>query len=62
MAERIGLVAGGGKLPIIFAKEARKRGVKVIGFAIKGMALPGFDRACARSHRLGIDQVKKLLP
>jgi len=46
--ERIGLIAGRGKLPIIFAKEARKKGVKVIGFAIKEMALPQFDAACDR--------------
>ena len=57
--ERIGLIAGGGRLPVIFAKEARKRGVKVIGFAIKEMASPDFDKACDRVHRLGIGHTKK---
>lgn len=59
--ERIGLIAGGGELPIIFAKEARKKGAKVIGFAIKEMALPDFDTACDKAHRLSIGQVKKFL-
>ena len=57
--ERIGLLAGGGELPIIFAKEARKKGTKVIGFAIKEMALPGFDSVCDKVHRLSIGDAKK---
>lgn len=59
--ERIGLIAGAGRLPIIFAKEARKKGAKVIGFAIKEMASPDFNDACDRVHWLGPGQVKKLL-
>jgi len=59
--ERIGLIAGGGELPIFFANEARKRGAKIIGFAIKEMALPEFDKACDRCHRLSIWQVKKFI-
>jgi len=57
--ERIGLIAGGGKLPLIFAEEARKKGVKIIGFAIKGMALPEFDAACDKAHRISIKEIKK---
>ena len=59
--ERIGLLAGAGKLPIIFAKEARKKGIKVIGFAIKEMASPDFDACCDRTHRLSTKQIKKFL-
>jgi len=33
----IGLVAGAGKLPMIFADIARKRGEKVIGIGLKGL-------------------------
>jgi len=57
--ERIGLIAGEGQLPVIFAQEARKKGVKVIGFGIKGMASPDLAGACDRIHWLGIDQIKK---
>lgn len=58
---RIGLIAGGGKLPIIFAKRAKEKNVKVIGFAIKEMALPELSKACDRMHWLSIDQIKKFL-
>ncbi|MFC1576369.1 LpxI family protein [Candidatus Omnitrophota bacterium] len=59
--ERIGLVAGGGDLPIIFAREARKKGAKVIGFAIKGMAKPEFDGVCDRAHRVGFAEIPKFI-
>ena len=59
--ERIGLIAGGGKLPVIFAEEARKKGAKIIGFAIKGMALPELDKACDRIHKFSIGEVKKFI-
>lgn len=39
----IGLVAGAGKLPIIFADTARKRGDKVIGIGIKGITSAEID-------------------
>ena len=57
--EKIGLIAGGGKLPVIFAREARKKGAKVIGFAIKEMALPEFGEACNRVHWFSIGQFRK---
>lgn len=59
--ERIGLIAGRGELPIIFAKEARKKGSKVIGFAVKEMASPDFDNACDKVHRIAIGEFKKFL-
>jgi len=57
--DRIGIIAGSGKLPIVFAKEAKKKGVKIIGFAIKGMASPEFDSACDKVHKLNITEIKK---
>jgi len=57
--ERIGLIAGGGRLPVIFAEEAKRKGEKVIGFAIKGMALPKLDNACDKVHWLDVGQFKK---
>jgi len=58
--EKIGLIAGGGKLPIIFAERAMRQGVKVIGFAIKGMASSDLVDACDRTHWLNPGQIKKL--
>ena len=57
--ERIALIAGGGELPVILAKKARKKGVKVIGFAIKKMASPDLDVACDRVHWFDLSQVNK---
>ena len=57
--ERIGLIAGGGGLPVIFAKEARRRGVRIIGFAIKELTSPSLDNVCDRVHWFNTDQIKK---
>ncbi|MBN1353871.1 MAG: UDP-2,3-diacylglucosamine diphosphatase LpxI [Candidatus Omnitrophica bacterium] len=57
--DKIGLIAGGGDLPVILAEEARKKGVKVIGFAIKGMTSSALDKACARTHWFDPTQITK---
>ncbi len=57
--ERIGLIAGGGEIPVIFAREARKKGVKVIGFAVKGLASPELEGVCSKVHWLGTNQIMK---
>ena len=59
--KRIGLVAGGGKLPIVFAKKAHEKGITVIGFAIQDMALSEFDGECDRAHRVSIGDIKKFI-
>ena len=40
----IGLLAGGGNLPLIFAKNAKKSGEQVITVAIKGEAKSSLNR------------------
>jgi len=57
--ERIGLIAGGGEIPVIFAREARKKGVKVVGFAVKGLASPELENVCSKVHWLGTNQIMK---
>lgn len=59
--EKIGLIAGGGKLPVIFAQEARKKGEKVVAFAIKGMTSPELGEFCDKVHWLGVNQIPKFL-
>jgi DUF1009 family protein len=39
-AERIGLIAGSGRFPVLFAATARRRGVEVIAVAHKGETAP----------------------
>lgn len=58
--ERVGLLAGEGKLPIIFADEARKRQVKVIAFAAKDIASPELESHVDKIYWLDLSEVMKL--
>lgn len=60
MVNRIGLLAGEGELPIIFADEARKRGTRVIAFAAKKIASPELDSHVDKIYWLDLPEVKKL--
>jgi DUF1009 family protein len=42
--ERIGLIAGSGRFPILFAETARRRGVEVVAVAHRGETDPGLER------------------
>ena len=42
--KRIALLAGAGKLPIIFADEARRNGAEVVVLAIKGLTSPELEK------------------
>src|SRR5581483_2794813 len=41
--ERIGLIAGSGRFPVLFAETARRRGVEVVAVAHRGEAAPGLE-------------------
>lgn len=49
---RIGLVAGEGRLPIVFAGVAKARGDTVIGFGVKGITSDELERHVDRMHWL----------
>ena len=40
MGEVIGLIAGSGRFPILFAKEARRQGLRVAAVALAGVTDP----------------------
>ena len=42
---RIGLVAGEGRLPIVFARVAKEKGDTVIAFGLKGITSPDLEKA-----------------
>ncbi len=44
MSERIGLIAGSGRFPVLFAETARRRGVEVIAVAHRGETDPDLER------------------
>ena len=56
--ERIGLIAGAGNFPFTFAKEAKKKGDKIIAFAIKGVTSPEFGKFVDRIHWLDLSKFK----
>jgi DUF1009 family protein len=45
--ERIGLIAGSGRFPVLFAETARRRGVEVYAVAHRGETDPELERAVA---------------
>ncbi len=47
---RIGLVAGEGKLPIVFARVAKQKGDTVIAFGLKGITSPDLDKHVDKLH------------
>jgi hypothetical protein len=42
--ERIGLIAGSGRFPVLFAETARRRGVEVVAVAHRGETAPELER------------------
>ena len=47
---RIGLVAGEGKLPIVFARVAKAKGDTVIAFGLKGITSPDLEQYVDKLH------------
>lgn len=48
MPKRIGLIAGSGRFPLLFAEEARRAGVEVLALGIQGVTDPALERMVAR--------------
>jgi UDP-2,3-diacylglucosamine hydrolase len=60
-AERIGLIAGNGRFPIIFSDNARKMGLSVCAVAHEGETEPELERHVDRIHWIKIGQLNKLI-
>ena len=48
----VGLLAAGGRFPVLFAEKARAVGLPVICVGIKGVADPSLAKICPRFHWL----------
>lgn len=59
--ERIGLIAGNGTFPLLFAREARARGVEVVAVAHRGETLPELDRELTRVTWIRVGQVGRMI-
>jgi DUF1009 family protein len=58
---RIGLIAGNGRFPIIFADNAHKLGLQVFAVAHEGETEPELERHVDRIHWIKIGQLNKLI-
>ncbi|MEW6101992.1 MAG: UDP-2,3-diacylglucosamine diphosphatase LpxI [Candidatus Omnitrophota bacterium] len=58
--ERIGLIAGNRKFPLLFAKEAKKRNYSVVAVAIKKDTSPRLKSLVDKIYWLGLNEFKLL--
>jgi len=58
---RIGLVAGAGKLPVIFSDMAKANGDEVIAFGIRGITDSDLEKSAAKMHWLVWGDLKKAM-
>ena len=61
LAELIGLIAGNGRFPLLFAENARRLGYRVSAVALNGEADPALARAVDRIHWIALGQLGKLI-
>ena len=61
VGQRIGLIAGNGRFPIIFADNAKRLGYRVSAFAHIGETAPELEQHVERIHWIKIGQFNKLI-
>lgn len=59
--EKIGLIAGNGVFPVLFAREARARGYRVVAVAHVGESRPEIDSAADSVDWIRVGQIAKLI-
>lgn len=58
---KIGLIAGNGKFPLIFAQEAKRVGAEVVALAIKKETSPSLENLVDRIHWVNVGQLGNLI-
>ncbi|MDL1970610.1 MAG: UDP-2,3-diacylglucosamine diphosphatase LpxI [Candidatus Desulfofervidaceae bacterium] len=61
MGEKIGLIAGNGKFPLLFAQAASKEGYEVIAIAHKGETEPDLEKYVNQIEWIKVGQLGKLI-
>ena len=61
MISRIGLIAGNGRFPIIFAESARKKGVEVVAIGINEETSKELEKFVSKIYWLGVGELERLL-
>src|SRR3954453_19434632 len=58
----IGLLAGAGRFPIVFAEKARSLGIPVVCVGIRHMATPELSGLVSRFYWAGITRLGRMIP
>jgi UDP-2,3-diacylglucosamine hydrolase len=61
MPEKIGLIAGKGQFPLLFAEEARRRGLEVVAVAHRGETDPSLEPLCQHCQWISVGQLGKMI-
>jgi DUF1009 family protein len=61
MRQPIGLLAGGGRFPMVFAEKARRMGMPVVAVGIRGAAPPELATLVHRFHWTGAAQLGRMI-
>jgi DUF1009 family protein len=61
MAEKIGLIAGKGQFPLLFAQGAKSRGFEVVAVAHRGDTDPALEALVDRFHWVYVGQLGKII-
>lgn len=57
LPKRVGLIAGGGRFPVIVAQDLRRQGIEVVCAAIRGQADPDLREFCVAFRYLGLGRL-----
>lgn len=61
MPEKIGLIAGKGQFPLLFAQAARRQGLEVVAVAHQGETDPALESLVHQCHWIFVGQLGKLI-
>jgi len=59
--ETIGLIAGKSDFPLLFAKAAKSKGIKVVAVGIEGETKPGLERLVDKFYRVRLGELSRVL-
>ena len=61
LPERVGLLAGGGRFPIIVAQDLRRQGIEVVCAALRDQADPELETVCSVFRFFGLGRLNAAL-
>lgn len=59
MPDKVGLIAGSGRFPLLFAQEAKRMGAEVVALGIPGVTDPALEGLVGQVHYFKLGQLSK---